>query len=58
MFTHTLHPATGDEPLDLSDKRYLAMDWKTSEALPGHCLIQDKEVRRRMRTRNDKLLGF
>lgn len=34
----------GDEPLDLSDKRYLAMDWKTSEALRGHCLIQDKEV--------------
>lgn len=35
---------TGDEPLDLSDKYYLAMDWRTNERLPVHCLVQNKEV--------------
>lgn len=34
----------GDEPLDLSDKYYLAMDWRTNERLPVHCLVQNKEV--------------
>lgn len=36
--------STGDEPLDLSDKYYLAMDWRTNERLPVHCLVQNKEV--------------
>lgn len=34
----------GDEPLDLSDKYYIAMDWRTNERLPVHCLVQNKEV--------------
>ncbi|KAK3877709.1 hypothetical protein Pcinc_017596 [Petrolisthes cinctipes] len=34
----------GDEPLDLNDKYYIAMDWKTNERQPVHCLVQNKEV--------------
>lgn len=34
----------GDEPLDLRDKYYLAMDWRTNERLPVHCFVQNKEV--------------
>ncbi|XP_068242190.1 ubiquitin carboxyl-terminal hydrolase 19-like [Palaemon carinicauda] len=34
----------GEEPLDLSDKYYIAMDWRTNERLPGYCLVQNKEV--------------
>ncbi|KAK7077081.1 Ubiquitin carboxyl-terminal hydrolase 19 [Halocaridina rubra] len=34
----------GEEPLDLSDRYYIAMDWRTNEKLPGYCLVQNKEV--------------